>query len=45
VILPGDPEASRLVQIQSAEQRHFGQLTPEELDLIIAWIAAGAPES
>jgi nitrate/TMAO reductase-like tetraheme cytochrome c subunit len=44
-IVPGDPEASLLVRVQSGEQRHFGQLTAEELDLIIEWIAAGAPEN
>jgi mono/diheme cytochrome c family protein len=44
-IVPGDPETSLLVRVQSGEQRHFGQLTPEELDLIIEWIAAGAPEN
>jgi nitrate/TMAO reductase-like tetraheme cytochrome c subunit len=43
-ILPGDPENSLLVQKQSGEQPHFGQLAPEELDLVIQWIAAGAPE-
>jgi hypothetical protein len=44
-IIPGDPEASLLVRVQSGEQRHFGQLTPEELDLVIEWITAGAPEN
>jgi hypothetical protein len=43
-VVPGHPEASLLVQRQSGE-RHFGQLTPEELDLVIDWIGAGAPES
>jgi nitrate/TMAO reductase-like tetraheme cytochrome c subunit len=44
VILPGDPTNSLLVQKQSGAQPHFGQLTPEELQLIIEWINAGAPE-
>lgn len=44
VIIPGNPEESRLVQVQSAPQAHFGQLTPEELQLVISWILAGAPE-
>jgi len=44
VIVPQDPEASLLLQKQSAEQPHFGQLTPEELETMIAWIEAGAPE-
>ncbi|HLB64941.1 MAG TPA: c-type cytochrome domain-containing protein [Anaerolineales bacterium] len=43
-VIPGDPEGSLLVQKQSGEQRHFGQLTPEELDRVVEWIAAGAPE-
>jgi len=34
-----------LVQVQSGSQAHFGQLTPEELDLVIQWILAGAPEN
>lgn len=44
VILPGDPQGSLLVQKQSGPQPHFGQLTPEELQLVIDWITAGAPE-
>jgi hypothetical protein len=43
-IVPGDPQGSLLVQKQSQGQAHFGQFTPEELDLIIQWIKAGAPE-
>jgi mono/diheme cytochrome c family protein len=43
-IVPGDPQASLLVQKQNGEQPHFGQLTPEELDLVVNWIAVGAPE-
>ena len=44
VIVPGDPDASLLVKIQSSEQPHFGQLTPEELQVVKDWIASGAPE-
>jgi len=44
VILPGDPDNSLLVKIQSGSQPHFGQLSPDELETIIAWILAGAPE-
>ena len=44
VIIPGDPEQSMLVQVQSSEERHFGPLSPEELALVIEWIANGAPE-
>lgn len=42
-IVPGDPDASILVQIQS-QGGHPGQLTPEELKSVIDWIKAGAPE-
>jgi cytochrome b subunit of formate dehydrogenase/mono/diheme cytochrome c family protein len=42
-IVPGDPDASLLVLRQQAGS-HPGQLTPEELARIIAWIEAGAPE-
>lgn len=42
VILPGDSANSRLVQVQS--ERHFKNFTDEELDYIIQWIDAGAPE-
>ncbi|HLF27625.1 MAG TPA: NapC/NirT family cytochrome c [Anaerolineae bacterium] len=43
-IVPGDPAASLLIEKQSGEQPHFGQLTPEELQRVTDWIAAGAPE-
>jgi hypothetical protein len=43
-ILPGDPEGSLLVQRQSGEEAHFGQFSAEELELVIEWIADGAPE-
>jgi nitrate/TMAO reductase-like tetraheme cytochrome c subunit/mono/diheme cytochrome c family protein len=44
VIVPGDSQASLLVQKQSGAQAHFGQLTPEELAVVREWIDAGAPE-
>jgi nitrate/TMAO reductase-like tetraheme cytochrome c subunit len=44
VIVPGDPQNSLLVKKQSDTQPHFGQLTPEELKLVMDWIQAGAPE-
>jgi hypothetical protein len=44
VIIPGDANASPLVQKQSGALPHFSQLTPEELTLVIDWINAGAPE-
>ena len=42
-IVPGDPDASLLVQVQSAGN-HPGQLTIDELNQVIEWISAGAPE-
>lgn len=42
-IVPGDPAASVLLEVQ-AEGDHPGQLTEEELQAVIEWIAAGAPE-
>jgi hypothetical protein len=42
VITPGQPANSRLVEIQS--NKHFANLTSEELALIKAWIEAGALE-
>lgn len=44
VIVTGNPEESRLIQIQMGEQSHFAQFTPDELNLVIQWIEAGAPE-
>jgi mono/diheme cytochrome c family protein len=41
VLVPGDPEGSRIVEVQSGE--HYGQLDPAELDILIEWISAGAP--
>jgi cytochrome b subunit of formate dehydrogenase/cytochrome c5 len=43
-IVPGDPDKSVLVQIQQ-KGGHPGQLTPDELNRVIAWIKAGAPET
>jgi hypothetical protein len=43
VILPGDPQDSRLVKIQSSGM-HPGLLSASELDSVIAWIKAGALE-
>jgi hypothetical protein len=42
VITPGDSAGSLLVKIQS--EKHFMNLSPEQLDLVKAWIDAGAPE-
>jgi len=42
-IVPGDPDGSLLVIVQGLGG-HPGQLTPEELEEVIAWIQDGAPE-
>jgi len=42
-IVPGEPDASELVQMQ-ASGNHPGQLTIQELDKVINWIQSGAPE-
>ncbi len=42
-IIPGDPDNSVLVEKQSTGN-HPGQLTIDELNQVIAWILAGAPE-
>ena len=44
VIIPEDAQNSPLVQKQSAASPHFGQFSPDELQLVIDWITAGAPE-
>ena len=43
-IVPNDPDTSVIVQIQS-KGGHAGQLTTDELNRVIAWIKAGAPET
>jgi len=42
-IVPHDPDGSLLVQVQT-EGNHPGQLTTDELENVIEWINAGAPE-
>jgi nitrate/TMAO reductase-like tetraheme cytochrome c subunit len=42
VVIPGDVENSRLVQVQS--DKHFANLSSTELELVKQWIAGGAPE-
>jgi nitrate/TMAO reductase-like tetraheme cytochrome c subunit len=44
VIVPGDPDNSLLVKIQSGLQSHFGQLPADALDVVVRWIKVGAPE-
>jgi mono/diheme cytochrome c family protein len=43
-IVPGDPDASLVVSKLTADQPHFAQLTTNELEMLIEWINAGAPE-
>ncbi|MFN2197981.1 MAG: NapC/NirT family cytochrome c [Anaerolineales bacterium] len=45
VITPGDASNSLLIDIQSRPQAHFGQLSSDELQLVIDWIETGAPEN
>lgn len=42
VIVPGDSAGSKLVQVQSSQ--HFANLSDQELQWVIQWIDAGAPE-
>lgn len=42
VILPGDSAGSKMVQVQTGQ--HFATFSPEELELVIQWIEASAPE-
>jgi cytochrome b subunit of formate dehydrogenase len=42
--IPGDPDNSLIVTRQETGD-HPGQLSPEELELLREWIAAGAPEN
>jgi nitrate/TMAO reductase-like tetraheme cytochrome c subunit/mono/diheme cytochrome c family protein len=44
MIVPGDPTMSSLIEVQSGEMPHFGQLTTSELEWVSEWIAAGALE-
>jgi cytochrome b subunit of formate dehydrogenase len=43
VIVPGDADASKLVQVQSAGG-HLGQLSEDDLAKVIEWINSNAPE-
>jgi formate dehydrogenase gamma subunit len=43
VIIPGNPEESKIIITQSTGG-HPGQLSSEELDIVIQWINTGAPE-
>lgn len=43
-VVPGDTSASMLVVRQTSDVPHFGQLSQQELELLVDWIEAGAPE-
>ena len=43
-VIPGNPEDSMIVIVQSGGDRHFGQLSSTELLLLIDWIANGTPK-
>jgi nitrate/TMAO reductase-like tetraheme cytochrome c subunit len=42
VIVAGDPDNSKLIQVQSGTKKHFGQFTADELALVKQWIQEGA---
>ncbi len=44
VVVPGDPDASLLIERQSGPTDHFGQVLDDELEALRDWIAAGVPE-
>jgi nitrate/TMAO reductase-like tetraheme cytochrome c subunit/mono/diheme cytochrome c family protein len=45
VVIPGDPENSLIYQELTGTTPHFAQLTNSQLELLKAWIEAGAPEN
>jgi len=44
VIIPGDPNASMIIQKQTEAEPHFEQVLEDELLALTEWITAGAPE-
>lgn len=42
VVVPGDPASSRILEV--LREGHFAALSAEEMNLLRAWIADGAPE-
>jgi len=44
VVVPGDPDSSLLVT-KIKDGTHFARLTAEQLEILVRWILAGAPES
>jgi mono/diheme cytochrome c family protein len=43
-LIPGKPTESLIIKIQSGAAPHFGQFSPDELELLSKWISNGAPE-
>jgi formate dehydrogenase gamma subunit len=43
-IVPGDPQSSQVILVQEAGG-HPSQFSQDEMELLIAWIEAGAPEN
>ncbi len=43
-VVASDSDSSLLVEVQSADSPHFGQLTEQELSLVADWIDQGAPQ-
>ncbi|MFN2188812.1 MAG: c-type cytochrome domain-containing protein, partial [Candidatus Promineifilaceae bacterium] len=43
-IVPGDPEASLIIQKQTESRDHYGQLLDDEIEALSAWILDGAPQ-
>jgi mono/diheme cytochrome c family protein len=44
VVVPGEPEASLIIQKLTADQPHFAQLSRDEIVLVTDWITANVPE-
>jgi len=44
-VVPGDADASLVVQQLTGDVPHFAQLSPEELEALIEWIEVGAPRN
>lgn len=45
VVVPGDPEASPMVQMMRRGHHALPRLRPAQLDVIMRWIEAGAPDN
>jgi mono/diheme cytochrome c family protein len=47
VIIPGNPEQSRLIQYVAGGYMPYGgpQLSPNQIQMLINWVAVGAPNN